>query len=134
MAPFAFQGALLRTILLLFVVVTTSSCSDVLTGTEATEVRFRNETTFTLTDVSLTWPGGSMEVASLAPGATTTYERHEGAYPYGTLKVTATGTVRRIQPIDYVGAGPLSAGRYTYVIIPSTYLSDGIGMRLEIAN
>jgi hypothetical protein len=126
--------ALLRSILLALVVVTTTSCSDALTGTDHTEVRFRNATTFTLTDISLAWPGGSIHVDALAPGASSTYESHDGAYSYGLLLVTAGGKVRRLQPIDYVGEQPLGNGKYTYLITESTSFADGIDMQLLIDN
>ncbi len=70
-----------------------------------------------LSNVVLVWPGGQMRAASLAPGVTSDYEGHEGAYRYGALDVTINGSVRHLQPIDYVGESPLQSGRYTYVIV-----------------
>ena len=60
-------------------------------------------------------------MASLAPGEVSAYQRADGAYSYGALKVVADGVERRIQPIDFVGETPLSAGRYTFVIVASTF-------------
>jgi hypothetical protein len=137
--------AVSRTIILALAVMATSSCSSdpmfpyvveppVVPAAGHVEVRFRNATDFALTDVSLAWPGGSMQVSQLAPGAVSAYEQHDGAYRYGALQVKGGGIVRKLQPIGFVGEQALAAGRYTYVIIPSTYLPDGIDLRLEIAN
>ena len=110
-----------------------SGCSSPFEASDHVEARFRNATPFTLTDVSLSWPGGSMHVDALAPGASSAFERHDGAYSYGALAVTMNGTVRRLQPTDYVGESPLAAGLYTYVISTSTYSPDGIELQLERA-
>jgi len=58
------------------------------------------------------------------------FEVHNGAYSYGALRVTGNGTVRRLQPIDYVGESPLSPGRYSYVITSSTSF-DGVDLHFE---
>jgi len=144
MAPFAFrcdsspavkvgQGmrVFARAILATLAALSIGGCGNPFSISNSVEVRFRNATTFTLTDISLSWPGGSMQVAQLAPGAASSYERHDGAYSYGAFAATTNGAVRRLQPIDYVGESPLGPGRYTYVIGPSTYLADGIDLRLE---
>ena len=106
-------------------------CTSPFEATDHVETRFRNATPSTLTNISLAWPGGSMQVAALAPGASSAFERHDGAYSYGALAVTMNGTVRRLQPIDYVGESPLAAGRYTYVLSTSTHFPDGIELQLE---
>ena len=121
----------MRTFAAVLAALTIGGCSSPFAAGDSVETRFRNATPFVLTDVSLSWPGGSMQVASLAPGTSSFYERHDGAYSYGGLKVTMNGTVRRLQPIDYVGESPLGAGRYTYVITTSTSFPDGIELRLQ---
>lgn len=122
---------LARTLLAVITATILGGCSGPFEPSSHVETRFRNATPFTLTDVSLSWPGGSMQVAELAPGASSSLERHDGAYSYGALNVTMNGTVRRLQPIDFVGESPLVAGRYTYVINTSTSFPDGVDLRLE---
>ena len=126
--------ALFRTLLALCAILSVGACDNPLALSDGVEVRIRNATSMTLTDISVTWPGGSMQVSQLAPGEVSRYEAHEGAYSYGAVRVTGNGTVRRLQPIDYVGESPLSPGKYTYVIVASTYFTDGIDLRLEVAN
>jgi hypothetical protein len=123
--------AIQRVALLALAALSISACGNPFAVTERVEVRFRNATALTLSDISLQWPGGSMQSSQLAPGGVSPYEQHDGAYSYGALSVTANGTVRRIQPIDYVGEQPLPPGRYTYVISSSTYSPDGIDLQLE---
>jgi hypothetical protein len=108
-----------------------AGCENPFVITNRVDVRFRNATSLSLTDISLTWPGGSMQVSQLDPGGVSNFELHDGAYPYGSLRVTANGAVRQLQPIDYTGASPLGPGRYTYVIVRSTYVPDGIDLQLE---
>lgn len=117
--------------LLALAALSISACSNPFAATQRVEVRFRNATALSLSDISLQWPGGSMQSSQLAPGGVSSYEQHDGAYPYGLLLATANGTVRRVQPIDFVGAQPMAPGRYTYVITASTYLPDGIDLQLE---
>jgi hypothetical protein len=126
--------ALIRTFLAVLALVGIGACDNPLAAGDSVEVRVRNSTSMTLTDISLSWPGGGMQLSQLAPGAVSNYEAHDGAYPYGALRVTGNGTVRRLQPIDYVGASPLSPGKYTYVIVSSTFFADGIDLQLEVAN
>ena len=123
--------ALHRLSVLALAVASICGCSSTVTATDRVQVRFRNATTMTLSDISLQWPGGSMQSSQLAPGSVSSYEQHDGAYPYGALRVTANGSVRRVQPIDYFGAQPLAPGRYTYVISSSTALPDGIDLLLD---
>jgi hypothetical protein len=125
---------LIRTFLALLAVLSIGACDNPLAVGDGVEVRFRNSTSMTLTDISLSWPGGGMQLPQLAPGEVSNYEAHDGAYAYGALRVTGNGTVRRLQPIDYVGESPLSPGKYTYVIVSSTYFTDGIDLQLEVAN
>jgi hypothetical protein len=109
-----------------------SSCSSSPTGTDAAvKVRVRNATTLAITDVSVTWPGGSLAVPSVAPGGVSAYMDGDGAYRYGAVRLMSGGKERRLQPIDYFGETPLAPGRYTYVIIASQYFSDGIDLALE---
>jgi hypothetical protein len=122
---------LARTFVAVLTAIVTGGCSSPFEASDHVEARFRNATPFTISDVSLSWPGGSMQVAALAPGASSDFGRHDGAYSYGALEVTMNGTVRRLQPIDYVGESPLGSGRYTYVIKTSTYSPDGIDLTLE---
>ena len=120
-----------RLALLALAALSIGACCSPFAATELVEVRFRNATALTLSDISLEWPGGSMQSSQLAPGGVSSYEQHDGAYHSGALRVTANGTVRRLQPIDYVGDEPLSPGRYTYVITSSTYFPDGIDLHFE---
>jgi hypothetical protein len=122
---------LARTLVAVAAAIVLGGCSSPFGVSDHVETRFRNATPFTLTDVSLSWPGGSMQVSSLAPGASSNFEHHDGAYSYGALNVTMNGAVRHLQPIDYVGESPLGAGRYTYVISTSTYFPDGVDLQLE---
>ncbi len=121
-----------RRTLVLLLVVSLAACSAPLTDSGAgVQVRVRNDTPWSLLDLSLTWPGGGLRVAQLAVGASSDYERHDGAYSYGLLLVTANGAVRRLQPIDYVGESSLPAGRYTYVIAAAAWMPDGIDLHIE---
>jgi hypothetical protein len=119
--------------LLVLAALSISACSNPFAATQRVEVRFRNATSQTLSDISIQWPGGSMQASQLAPGSMSSYEQHDGAYGYGALSATANGTVRRLIVIDYVGEQPLTPGRYTYVISlrTSTYQPDGLDLTLE---
>jgi len=101
------------------------------TNQKGVHVRFRNATPWVMTNVTLTSPGSTLRAALLAPGEESSYERQDGAFPYGALDVVANNIRRRLTPIDYDGEHSLPPGDYTYVIVYAPTISDSVSIRLQ---
>jgi hypothetical protein len=107
------------------------SCSTV-GPSGSVKIRIRNESSFTMSNIVVGWPGEEMRVNALAPGAISDYERHDSAYGYGAVSATLNGAIRQIIPIDYVGERPLDAGKYTYNLSAPASPSTQLELRLQV--
>lgn len=101
-----------------FVVLPLLSCSSI-TGGDSVLVRFRNASNWHITNLTFAPPDPALSVPRLDPGEQSAYMIGDGAYSYGALHLLADGVARSLQPIDFVGEVPLSAGHYTYAITAS---------------
>ena len=108
-----------------------SGACNAFTNQAAVHVRFRNATPWVITGVSLTSPGNTLHTDRLAPGEVSRYERQDGAYPYGALRIRANDMTRRVIPIDYDGERALPAGDYTYVIRYTPTNPDSVSLALQ---
>jgi hypothetical protein len=77
-------------------------------------LRVRNVSGVRLDSVTVQVTGPVLLFGSFAPGQTSPYRAVGTAYRYARIQATVNGERLTLQPQDYVGETPLSAGRYTY--------------------
>lgn len=121
----------MRSLAIATLLAAASGGCDSFTNRTAVHVRFRNDTPWVVTGVSLTSPGNILRTDRLSPGEASRYERQDGAYPYGALRMRANDVARRLIPIDYDGERSLPAGDYTYVILYSPTNPDSVSLVLQ---
>lgn len=79
-------------------------------------IRLHNTTNVDLEVVTVRFINQTEHYGSIARGGFTDYRAVRGAYRYAQVEARRDGHRFLVQPLDYVGERPLSAGRYTYTL------------------
>ena len=110
----------MRQVLFVFLIITTLSCKgdapDPGSGTGDIRIRIWNSTNWEMQDVFVDTSGGENDFGNISSNKRSDYKRFTSAYRYAFVSFKIDGKAYLIQPTDYVGEEPLSAGRYTYKI------------------
>ena len=104
-----------RILILILTVSTIISCSKEKSNSPfGLEIRLSNNSQYNFKNVIINTGTGEVNFGNLNARKQTEYRKFSNAYRYAFVKVEINGKTYMIQPIDYVGALPLSDGRYTY--------------------
>jgi len=80
------------------------------------EIRVRNSSPYTYTNVYVNTSGGENTYGDIPPGAASDYKVFNFAYSYAQISLQIDTVDYLLQPIDYVGEHKLSSGKYTYEV------------------
>lgn len=95
-----------------------AACGDsTIAEPDEVQIRLENTSSFTMANISVSFPDERVEYGDLVPGETGRYRTLSRAYRYAPLEAVIDGKTALGQPIDYVGEEFLANGRYTYRVI-----------------
>jgi hypothetical protein len=92
---------------------------------EATDVRVRNESRYTLANVVV----GSKRYGGIRPGESSAYQAWQRAYRHSRVSLLANGKVQKLTPFDHVGEAFLCSGQMTYVL---SFKAGKLDIRAEV--
>ncbi len=96
-------------------------------------IRLSNISEHDFEDVYMVSPGGSADYGDLAAGSLSEYMEFSYSYSYAFVELLIDSDTFTLQPIDFVGESPLSAGHYTYQLEATSALGDRYGtLSLEL--
>lgn len=88
----------------------------ILSAEDSVELRIENAGSLVFEEVTLYTQDGPRSFSDLESGVRTAYFEVSKDYGYATTHVVAEGDTLILQVIDFVGAMPLEAGRYSYLL------------------
>jgi len=88
----------------------------ILSADDSVELRLENTGSLRFEEVTLFTQDGPRIFSDLESGARTAYFEVSKDYGYATTHVVADGDTLILQVIDFVGAMPIEAGRYSYLL------------------
>lgn len=92
------------------------SCSNDDEKSSELKIRLSNVSQFDFQNIKVNTSTGNVSFENLKSGKKSDYKVFETAYRYAFIEVQIEGKTYTLQPIDYVGETPLTAGNYTYQI------------------
>ena len=90
-----------------------TSCTPI---SKEVEIRVRNTSPYTYTNVTVNTSGGENTYGDIPPGAASDYKVFDFAYSYAHISLQIDTVDYLLQPIDYVGEHKLQSGKYTYEV------------------
>ena len=100
----------------LFAALASIGCSSIFEPSGGVNVRIANDSSFPFERVDVVFPDDEVSYGAIPPHGLSDYHDVSTAYRYAYIEVQIAGEELVIQPIDYVGERPLSAGKYTYAL------------------
>ncbi len=85
-----------------------------------TDLRIKNTTEFTFTDVEVNTSEGIHNFGTVAAGQTTDYKRFDMAYRQAQIELFIGQEQYELIPVDYTYEVPLGRGMFTYEISADT--------------
>lgn len=90
--------------------------ASALGGCGGTDIRVKNESTYTLEQIEITTPSQTEAFGTLTPTTVSEYVAFDEAYQFAAATFVASGYRFEITPTDYSGEEELGGGFFTYHI------------------
>ena len=90
--------------------------ASALGGCGGTDIRVKNDSTYTLEDIEITTPSQTEPFGTLTPTTMSEYVTFDEAYQYAAATFVASGYRFELAPTDYSGEEELGSGEFTYHI------------------